>query len=83
VYAIVSAFLSSVITDGQVQAATPQVGGHLAALAGGAGTTTLLGLALILLVAGLVVWPAVWSRKATRRKAAVEVLDRLLRFWRR
>lgn len=78
-YSIVSAFLSSVIADGQVQAAIPQVRGHLAALAGGSGTT-LLGLVVILLLAGMVVWPAIWSRKASRRKAAVEVLDRLLHF---
>lgn len=34
--------------------------------------------AMFLLIIG-VVFPAVWSRKSARRKAAVEVIDRLLR----
>lgn len=37
---------------------------------------------VIILVTGGVVWPAVWSSKKTRRTAALDVLDRLLR-WRR
>lgn len=41
----------------------------------------LLGLALLLaLVTGLVIVPAIWSRRAARRKAALDVLDRLLRW---
>jgi hypothetical protein len=41
----------------------------------------ILGL-LIVFVAGGVIMPAVWSSKKTRRTAALDVLDRLLR-WRR
>lgn len=37
---------------------------------------------VIVLVTGGVVLPAVWSSKKTRRTAALDVLDRLLR-WRR
>lgn len=37
---------------------------------------------LIVLVIGGVIFPAVWSRKRARRTAALDVLDRLLR-WRR
>jgi hypothetical protein len=39
-------------------------------------------LLVIVLVAGGVIFPAVWSGKTTRRTAALDVLDRLLR-WRR
>ncbi len=37
---------------------------------------------LVLLVMGGVILPAVWSRRRTRRTAALDVLDRILR-WRR
>jgi FtsZ-interacting cell division protein ZipA len=37
---------------------------------------------VIVLVIGGVIFPAVWSSKKTRRTAALDVLDRLLR-WRR
>lgn len=37
---------------------------------------------VIVLVIGGVIFPAVWSRKRTRRTAALAVLDRLLR-WKR
>ena len=37
---------------------------------------------VVVLVIGGVIFPAVWSRKKTRRTAALDVLDRLLR-WRR
>jgi hypothetical protein len=37
---------------------------------------------LIVLVVGGVIFPAIWSSKKTRRTAALEVLDRILR-WRR
>jgi hypothetical protein len=39
-------------------------------------------LLVIILVTGGVILPAVWSSKKTRRTAALDVLDRLLR-WRR
>jgi hypothetical protein len=37
---------------------------------------------VIVLVIGGVIFPAVWSRKKARRTAALDVLDRILR-WRR
>lgn len=45
------------------------------------GALLILGL-LVALVVGGVIFPAVWSRKKTRRTAALDVLDRILR-WRR
>jgi len=52
-------------------------------LVSGAGTVVLvLGLAVLITCAGLV-YPAVWSRQETRRQAAFELLDLLLRYrWR-
>ena len=41
----------------------------------------ILGLVIVLVIGG-VIFPAVWSGKKTRRTAALDVLDRLLR-WRR
>jgi hypothetical protein len=41
----------------------------------------IVGLTVVLVVAGVIL-PAVWSGKKTRRTAALDVLDRLLR-WRR
>ncbi len=41
----------------------------------------ILGVLVVLVVAGVIL-PAVWSRKRARRTAALNVLDRLLR-WRR
>jgi hypothetical protein len=41
----------------------------------------LLGLLLVLVIGG-VIFPAVWPGKKTRRTAALDVLDRILR-WRR
>jgi hypothetical protein len=40
-----------------------------------------LGLRLVLVIGG-VIFPAVWSGKRTRRRAALDVLDRILR-WKR
>lgn len=37
-----------------------------------------LAVAVLLIVLG-VIYPAVWSRKSARRKAAVEVIDRIVR----
>ena len=37
---------------------------------------------VIVLVIGGVIFPAVWSRRKTRRTAALDVLDRILR-WKR
>lgn len=42
----------------------------------------LIVLAVVVLLAALVVYPAVWSKKTFRRKAALDVLERFLR-WRR
>ena len=41
----------------------------------------ILGLVIVFVIGG-VIFPAVWSRKKTRRTAALDVLDRILR-WRR
>jgi len=41
----------------------------------------ILGLLIVLLIGG-VIFPAVWSSKKTRRTAALDVIDRLLR-WKR
>jgi hypothetical protein len=45
------------------------------------GALLILGLVVALVIGG-VIFPAVWSRKKTRRTAALDVLDRILR-WRR
>lgn len=49
-----------------------QIAGHTGIVA------AFVGGAVVLLILG-VVFPAVWSRKSTRRKAAADVIDRLLR----
>jgi hypothetical protein len=41
----------------------------------------ILGLVVVLVIGGVIL-PAVWSRRKTRRTAALDVLDRILR-WRR
>lgn len=58
-----------------------QVSKHLPGLLGNQAVLLVLVL-LIVLVIGGVLFPAVWSRKKTRRTAALDVLDRLLR-WKR
>jgi len=58
-----------------------QVSKHLPGLLGNQAVLLVLGL-LVLFVMGGVIFPAVWSRKKTRRTAALDVLDRLLR-WKR
>ncbi len=58
-----------------------QVSKHLPGLLGNQAVLLVLVL-LIVLVIGGVLFPAVWSRKRTRRTAALDVLDRLLR-WKR
>jgi hypothetical protein len=45
------------------------------------GALLILGLVVALVIGGVIL-PAVWSRKTTRRTAALHVLDRILR-WRR
>ena len=45
------------------------------------GALLILGLVVIFVIGG-VIFPAVWSRKKPRRTAALDVLDRILR-WRR
>jgi Flp pilus assembly protein TadB len=60
--------------------ALAQVSGHIGGALSSHGA--LMVIALIAVVfAALVIFPAVWSRKPARRKAALAVLDRLLR-WR-
>jgi len=51
--------------------------GHL-----GSPTLVWCGVGLTLMIFGVVVAPGVWSRRAARRKAAAEILDRILRFLR-
>ena len=49
------------------------------------GALLIIGLVIALVIAlviGGVIFPAVWSRRKTRRTAALDVLDRILR-WRR
>jgi hypothetical protein len=45
-------------------------------------TTTFVGLGVVAALYVGVVLPAVWSKQATRRKAAFDVMDRILRFFR-
>jgi hypothetical protein len=45
------------------------------------GALLILGLLIVFVIGGRI-FPAVWSRKKTRRTAALDVLDRILR-WRR
>lgn len=37
---------------------------------------------LVVVISAMVVWPAVWSKDAARRRAAFRVLDRILTFLR-
>ena len=48
---------------------------------GNHGALVVIALVVILVICG-VIFPAVWSRRRTRRTAALDVLDRLLR-WKR
>jgi hypothetical protein len=60
--------------------ALPQAGGTVSHVLTGQDVFVIV-LLVLALVAGLVVLPAVWSSKPSRRKAALAVLDRLIR-WR-
>jgi hypothetical protein len=40
------------------------------------------GTALTVMIAVLVVLPAIWSNRSSRRRAAYQVLDRILKFFR-
>jgi hypothetical protein len=62
-------------------AALPQVSGALSHVLTGHDVLLIVLLALVL-VAGLVVFPAIWSPDKDRRKAALAVLDRIIP-WRR
>jgi hypothetical protein len=42
-------------------------------------TAAAAAVAVFAVVAALVIWPAIWAKDATRREAAQNVLDRLLR----
>jgi hypothetical protein len=59
--------------------ALPQVGSTVSHVLSSQGVFWLAALCLILF-AVLVVVPAVWSRKPARRKAALAVLDRIMRW---
>ena len=54
---------------------------HVSGVLGNHGVLAVLALVAILMITGMI-YPAVWSGKKARRTAALEVLDRLLR-WRR
>jgi hypothetical protein len=41
--------------------------------------TAWLGFVLVVLIIGIVIIPAVWSKRPARQKAAAEVLDRIIR----
>ncbi len=58
-----------------------QVSNSLPGLLRNQAVLVILGLMLVLVIGG-VIFPAVWSGKKTRRMAALDVLDRILR-WRR
>jgi hypothetical protein len=65
-----------------LHATMPQVRGDAVGSIGSSAATFYLFILALLLI-GLVVAPAVWSRRPARRKAATGVLDLLLRFLRR
>ena len=54
---------------------------HVSGVLGNYGVLAVLALVLVLMITG-VIFPAIWSDKEARRTAALDVLDRLLR-WRR
>lgn len=58
-----------------------QVSNGLPGLLRNQAALVILGVLLVLVIVG-VIFPAVWSSKKTRRTAALDVLDRILR-WRR
>ncbi len=60
--------------------ALTQVSGHIGSALGSPGALLVIALVAILFAA-MVIFPAVWSRKSYRRKAALAVLDRIIR-WR-
>lgn len=65
--------------------ASSQVRSRVTALRATAIPTTWLVAVLFITVAlivGTVLWPAIWSRRAARRKAAAQVLDSLIRLLR-
>jgi hypothetical protein len=57
-----------------------QAGNGLPGLARNQAVLVIAGLVVVLVISG-VIFPAVWSRKRTRRTAALAVLDRIVR-WR-
>ena len=75
------AIYPAVTGDAPIHGTTPQVGSYV---------TDLMGLPpaawfrfiLAVLIIGIVVVPAVWSKRPARRKAAAEVLDRIVRLLR-
>jgi hypothetical protein len=60
--------------------ALAQISGHTGSALGSPGALLVIVLIAVLFVA-MVIFPAVWSRKSYRRKAALAVLERLIR-WR-
>lgn len=56
-----------------------QASNGLPGLARNQAVLLIVGLAIVLVIGG-VIFPAVWSRKRTRRAAALAVLDRIVRW---
>jgi hypothetical protein len=86
---ILSVWLADGTVGSHLAAASPQVGWPEATMAAVPGTVC-LGFVVTLALIVIVVGPAVWSKRAYRRKAAQTVLDkilqaliRVLRIWRR
>lgn len=77
-HTIVSVTSSVVHFAALAETAKSQVGQYSAALLGQSSTPWLICVVIVLIFV-IVVWPAVWSRQAVRRKAAREVLDMLVR----
>lgn len=76
-----SATYPAVLFNALIHRATPQVGSYATDFMGIPGAAW-LSFILAILIVGIVVVPAVWSRRPARRKAAAEVLDRIIRLLR-
>jgi hypothetical protein len=77
VHTTIPATYSAVNFSVPVHGVVPQVGSYTTGLPDVPAAME-LGFVLALLIIGIVLVPAVWSRQAERRKAAAEVLDRII-----
>lgn len=76
-YPSVPATCSAVSFNAPIHTITPQVGPYVTDLMG-IPAIAWLGFFLAVLIIGIVIIPAVWSKRPARRKAAAEVLDRIV-----